>query len=992
MEGNLSFAMRRSGLLVVCVAALFAPAVARHAVSLCGTEAETGRERLFLHRQAVRARQRSGASLTPKAAAAESGNRDIGNIAILDDADGVVARQNEFNLDAKTLTFTPAGNPVQYRYAVTDGGYDPASANGTPLAALDDDDTREVKLPFSFPFYGAVYDRVYVNSDGNLTFTTGDSASSARSLGRTTAGPPRIAPLFDDLDPSVTAGGVRVLSGDGRVVVSWVNVPEWTDYGSGRTQTFQVTLYADGRVSFAYSGAAPTNAIVGLAPGNLKGSASLVDFRNDASGSYAAAVVERFGDTLDVDIVTAAQKFYQTHEDSYDYLVFFNNMGIDALGGEALAYETTVRSSGSGYGVAVGDEGSQYGSASRLLSVVNMAQLGNYPANPSSLVPLRASSGDTPLTAMAHEAGHLFLAFASVQDPADPTAKPMLGYQNAHWSFAFNSEASLLEGERIADRGEGTSPRFMTTDTVQGYSPLDQYLMGFRPPEGVPATFLVTGVPAGMTQWHPLRNYGFNGGRRDIAIEEVMSAMGRRTPDSSVAQRRFRFAFILVVAQGSQPSAADLAKVDGFRQQFESFFAQAASNNAVADTSLKRSLKLSLFPSAGVLPDVAVTATAAVETAPVSDLTIELQAPGGYASVPASVRIPAGARTASFPVTGVRAGVQELTAVPDEGSYETAAARVQVGDASLLKLVAVSGDQQVAPPGAALPEPIVVRLTDANNLAYAGAKIRATPSADGSVSSPVVTTDARGQASVGWTPGTADANELHLTVEAVPSVGLTLRAGSAVPVITAVVNAASFEAGVAPGALATIFGAKLADGRTAAAAYPWPSTLAGVRVQVGYSFVPVSYVSDGQINFYIPEDTPYGGTATVTVITSSGAKTAIAVEVKPVQPGIFPGAVLRAGTGESAVTTPVRAGDYIEIYCTGLGLTSSSGGLQRTVLTPVVFIGAVPVKPVYSGLAPGYQGLYQVDVQVPAGLAPGTQSLLLSVSLAHSNEVAIGVQ
>ena len=979
--------MRRSALLLLAVAGLFPPAIARHSVSLCGTTAETSRETRFLHRQAVRARR-----LLPRAATATA-NRDIGNIAILEDADGVVARQNEFNLDRRTVAFTPASpSATQYRYEVSDEGYDAGAANGTPLAALDDDDSREVKLPFAFPFFGATYDRVFVNSDGNLTFTAADSQSSSRSLGRATSGPPRIAPLFDDLDPSATAGGVRVLADGDRLVVGWVGVPEWTESGPGRRQTFQVALFADGRIAFSYSGAAATNAVVGIAPGNLKGSSSLVDFRNDPSGTYTAAVAERFGSDLEVDIVTAAQKFYETHEDTYDYLVIYNNMDIDALGDGVLSYESTVRSSGTGYGVDTGDFGKSFGSASRLLSMVNMGQLGNYPTNPNSLVPLRAASGDTPLTALAHEAGHLFLAFASVLDPLDPSALPMLGYQNAHWSFAFNSEASLLEGERIVDRGPETSPRFLTTDTVQAFSPLDQYLMGWRAAQEVPPTFLVTGVPSGMTQWHPLRNYGFNGGRRDIAIDEVVAAMGRRTPDFTVAQRRFRFAFILVVAQGSEPSAADLAKVDGFRRQFESFFAQAASNNATADTSLKRSLKISLFPAAGVLPEATASATLSVETAPASDLTVQLQAPHGYASVPASVRIPAGERSATFVVAGVRPGVEELSAVPEDPAYDTAEARVQVADPSLLRLTAVSGDRQVSSGAGALPDPIVVRLTDVNNLVYPGAIIRATPSAEGSVSAAEVTTDAQGQASLRWSPGAADANELQLTLAALPSVTLVLRAGSAVPVVTSVSNAASFEPEVAAGALATILGAKLADGHSGSAVYPWPSTLAGVRVRLGDVFVPVFYASDGQINFYVPADTPHGNLTTVTVVTPSGAQAAATVEIKPVQPGIFPGAVLHAGTAVSAVSTPVRAGDYIEIYCTGLGPTRSAGGLDRTVLTPLVFIGAIPVTPVYSGLVPGYQGLYQVNVRVPTGLAPGPQSLLLSVSLAHSNEISIGVE
>jgi uncharacterized protein (TIGR03437 family) len=114
--------------------------------------------------------------------------------------------------------------------------------------------------------------------------------------------------------------------------------------------------------------------------------------------------------------------------------------------------------------------------------------------------------------------------------------------------------------------------------------------------------------------------------------------------------------------------------------------------------------------------------------------------------------------------------------------------------------------------------------------------------------------------------------------------------------------------------------------------------------------------------------------------------------VDAVHPGIFQGAVLRAGTGESAVTSPVAAGEYIEIYSTGLGPTRSVGGLQRTVTTPTVFFGATPVQAPFSGLAPGYQGLYQVNVQVPQGLPPGPVTLLLSMSLEHSNEVQIVVR
>jgi len=558
----------------------------------------------------------------------------------------------------------------------------------------------------------------------------------------------------------------------------------------------------------------------------------------------------------------------------------------------------------------------------------------------------------------------------------------MLGYGGVHWSFVYDSEASLLEGERIADRGASVSPRFLTTDTVQGYSPLDQYLMGFRPPAQVPDTFLVTNYPSSISPLsHPRSGVGFDGARRNVSVDDIIQVEGRRTPDSTVAQRRFRFAFILVVAQGTQPSAADVAQIDTYRQNFETFYdTVASSNNAVADTTLKRSMKLSLYPNAGVVAGGTGTATLTLQMPPASDLTIQFQTPNGNAQLPALLKIPAGSPGVKFTFTGLKAGVEEVLATPSDPAYETAYARVQVADASMLKLVAVSGDRQIATSTGPLPAPIVVRLTDANNLPYPGAQIVATPSAGGSVTPTAAVTDAQGQAAFTWTLGPAASNQLQLAVGGLPAAGLTIAAGSAVPVVTAVVNAASSVSGVAAGALATIYGVNLAGSQTN-----------GVQVLLNGASLPLLYVSDTQINFYVPQSATQG-TAALTVVTPSGAKATATVDVVSVQPGIFPGGVLHAGTEVSALTTPVHAGDTIEIYCTGLGPTQTVGTFQQTVLTPIVFIGATPVQPVYSGLSPGSVGLYQVNVQVPAGLASGIEPLLMSVDLAHSNQVNIAVQ
>lgn len=924
--------MRRLYSAVVIAAVAVLPMWPRHAAPDCGTTRETPAERLFFHRQVLK-RPRPRTVPSPTA-------HNLGNIAILEDGNGIVVRQNDFNLDGQTLRFTlQAGT---YRFALASGGYDSAAAaSGTPLAALDDDDSRALSLPFSFPFFGADYTQLYVNSDGNLTFAAPDTASTDRSLGRMTAGSPRIAPLFDDLNPAQTAGGVRVLAESTRIVVSWVAVPEYSTSGTGTPQTFQTRLFPDGRIEFSYAGVRPTSAVVGIAPGNLRGSTSLVDYLDDPSASYAAAVAERFGNSLDLDLVTLAQQFYRAHEDAYDYLVVYNNMDIAALSDGVVAYETTVRSRGSGYGSPARDDGALYGSPARLQSILNMGPLSQYPDDPNALVPARAPAGDTPLTVLGHEAGHLFLAYASVPDPANPVDLPMLGFQNAHWAFTYDSEASLVEGERISDGGAATSPRFRTTDTVQGYSPLDQYLMGFRPPSDVPDTFYVSGAPSYMQQWHPLSGVSFDGTRHDVSAADVIQAMGRRTPDDTIAQRHFRFGFILVVPQGTEPSAADLAKLDGFRSRFEAAYSRYTSANAAADTALRRSLTLSISP---VVAGLAVTGAIHVSTPPAYDLTIQLQPRHGFASLPATATIRAGTTTAWFPFSGVRPGVEEITAVPSDAAYETAYARVQVAGAAELKLVAISVN------------PVTVELTDANGLVYAGAGIVA--AGDGSVTPSSAVTDADGRAVFQWTPAPAPSSVLRLSVESLPAVRLTLREGTAVPAITAVVNSACFEPGIAAGALQTIFGVHLS----------------GATVSLNGAPVPVTYSSDSQINFYAPPETRLGpGTLNV-------QGTAVDVNVTAVQPGIF-------------AAVPIPGTRDLAIYCTGLGPTAAAAdGLQHTVITPVVFLGATPVQPLFSGLSPGTPGLYQINVAIPPSLAPGAHDILVSVNLAHSNTVRLEVQ
>lgn len=116
------------------------------------------------------------------------------------------------------------------------------SATGTPLT-LTDDDREPVALPFSFPFYGVLYDTIWVCSNGWIAFGSdpGTNDFSNDPIGDTTTPDVFVAGLWDDLNPAT--GGQILYAYDatqGIFVVSFIDVPH---YGaSGDLERFQVIL------------------------------------------------------------------------------------------------------------------------------------------------------------------------------------------------------------------------------------------------------------------------------------------------------------------------------------------------------------------------------------------------------------------------------------------------------------------------------------------------------------------------------------------------------------------------------------------------------------------------------------------------------------------------------------------------------------------------------------------------------------------------------
>ncbi|MFB3777840.1 MAG: SBBP repeat-containing protein [Bryobacteraceae bacterium] len=226
-------------------------------------------------------------------------------------------------------------------------------------------------------------------------------------------------------------------------------------------------------------------------------------------------------------------------------------------------------------------------------------------------------------------------------------------------------------------------------------------------------------------------------------------------------------------------------------------------------------------------------------------------------------------------------------------------------------------------------------------------------------------------------------------------------------------NAASFVSGLTPGGAATIFGANLsvASGILAAHSLPLPTSLNGTSVAVNGILAPLLAIADvdgrEQINFVVPWTIAGEQEATVQVVNNGLASLPVRVPVLPAQPGMFlidgVHAAALHGMGYSLVGAelPARRGEVVLLYATGLGAVdppvadgapAPADPPSRTLTLPEVVIGGIPAEVQFSGLAPGYAGLYQLNVLVPAGVAAGDADVVITISGQASNAAKLPVQ
>jgi uncharacterized protein (TIGR03437 family) len=164
------------------------------------------------------------------------------------------------------------------------------------------------------------------------------------------------------------------------------------------------------------------------------------------------------------------------------------------------------------------------------------------------------------------------------------------------------------------------------------------------------------------------------------------------------------------------------------------------------------------------------------------------------------------------------------------------------------------------------------------------------------------------------------------------------------------------------------------------------------------------------------------GSTTGATSTTPVQSAPVQLTVTELQPGIYTvnesgsgaGIVTEALTGQlNSTSNPAHAGDYLVVYATGLGPVQSQTGqpgpavgaqapistIFYTTSTVTATIGGVNAPVEFSGLTPTFAGLYQVNIQVPAGVTPGNAVPVVITSTdpttgvtAKSNSVTIVVQ
>ncbi len=265
---------------------------------------------------------------------------------------------------------------------------------------------------------------------------------------------------------------------------------------------------------------------------------------------------------------------------------------------------------------------------------------------------------------------------------------------------------------------------------------------------------------------------------------------------------------------------------------------------------------------------------------------------------------------------------------------------------------------------------------------------------------------------IAWTEGATPGAPLPATIQFLGTTRLTptitLPASTVLPYvakpgpeIARVYPAASgaFPLSIANGEFIAIYGANLANATQQAASYSYPMQLADAQVLINGTAVPMEYASASQINAIFSSSST-SGIVQITVKNSAGSANAN-VLLAPAVPQIFsldasgsgPAAAINGVTGVVVSNTnPLHGGDYLTLFLTGLGATTTQNGLQYAQIQPAITVAGQPCKVTYAGRAATIPGVDQINCIVPTGVTGNALPVVVDSAARASNAVTVAVQ
>lgn len=338
----------------------------------------------------------------------------------------------------------------------------------------------------------------------------------------------------------------------------------------------------------------------------------------------------------------------------------------------------------------------------------------------------------------------------------------------------------------------------------------------------------------------------------------------------------------------------------------------------------------------------------------------------------------------------------------------------EVGDGVPYNIIPVTGDGDDGTTNQTIASGYIsFKLVDQYGLAVPNVPATyAVSSGGGTLSNQLRSTNSYGfgQAQATFGP-TAGSNVFTATAGGLTATFTAISRNPPVINVNGAVDAASPKPGqgVAPGSYIALYGVNFASAPQGYSTPYLPVAIAQTSVSFdsanGSAPGHLTYISPGQVNVQVPWEMQNQSTAQIKVSIQDSSGALYSLPLVPYAPGIFASngsaAALDASFHVISVSNPAKQGQNISIYCNGLGPVTNqpaSGdpaqgppNLSNTTTTPTVMIGGQNAPVLFSGLAPGYAGLYQINVTVP-NVGSGVKPVTVAIGGVTSQPVNLAVQ